>query len=113
MEYHTLFFRKVGTMSQYLTSAALKSLGRIDTKIGPVARKFVFLVWNKARLKPSCSATNISKNSVFLLLQAISFYLTKVLIRLRRCACSSVALFLTCSKVNFFSRRGPFEQVHG
>ena len=81
--------------------------------LGRDARKPVFGVAEKARLKPSCSSTETSWKigiSLVLSLDMILYNtrITKALIRLRGCAGWSAPLLFANHRRQVFSRRGPF-----
>ena len=78
------------------------------------ARKPVFRVSEKARLKPVSSAIETSENSEKSLVASLDMILskkriTKALIRLRGCAGWSVPVLFTNPQRQVFSRQGPYK----
>ena len=77
------------------------------------ARKPVFGVSNKVRLKPVCSATETCLKNEISLVASLAMILsnkriTKSLIRLRGCAGWTAPLLFENHRRQFFSRRDPF-----
>ena len=83
-----------------------------------VARKPVFGVSDKARLKPVSSATETSwKNEISLVasldIELHKTRITKVLIRLRGCAGWSAPVLFANPRRQVFSRQGPNGELRG